>query len=48
MQELNIGNKWRNKQLQKYCRSLCLHIDDVPRGKDESSDDAIDFTKSSF
>ena len=48
LQELNVKNRSRNEELEQYGRRLCLHIDGVPTAKNESSDDALEFTKSLF
>ena len=40
--ELNINNWSRKEELEQYGRCLCLRIDGVPTGKDESSDDVLE------
>ena len=45
LRELNINNQSRNEELEQY-GCLCLRIEGVPTGKNESSDDELEFTKS--
>ena len=48
LQEMNIDNQSRNKELEQYGRHLCLRIDSVPTVQNESSYDVLEFTKSLF
>ena len=48
LQEMNINNQSRNKELEQHGRHLCLRIDSVPTVQNESSCDVLEFTKSLF
>ena len=45
---MNFNNKFCNRELEQHGRRLCLRIEGVPTVNNESSDGAVDFTKSLF
>ena len=48
MSKLSIENQFTNEELEQYGRCFCVHVDDIPAVSNQSSDDAMNLTKSSF
>ena len=48
LSKLSIENQLTNEELEQYGRCFCVRVDDIPAVSNQSSDDVMNLTKSSF